>query len=93
MPYLKDAEGNVYLEADNPRAAWTAQEWEAFKAEKWGEIEMLRRDLEALPKPEPTWPPEAQAMTREFVEVVLGKSRLEIHLKTLMAEYQALENI
>ncbi|MBM4285825.1 MAG: hypothetical protein FJ128_11350 [Deltaproteobacteria bacterium] len=93
MSYLRDAEGNVYLEADNPRAAWTAQEWEALKAAKQAEVEVARQELEALPKPDPTWPPEARAMAASFADVVLGRPSLEAKLAGLEAELAELEKV
>jgi hypothetical protein len=50
MNYLKDPEGNVYLEHDNPVQAWTSEEWRAFLSEVEAEILDLKAKLVGLPQ-------------------------------------------
>ena len=49
MNYLKDPDGNVYLESENPVQAWTPAEWRAFLSEVEAEIVELRQKLTCLP--------------------------------------------
>ncbi len=46
---LKDGDGNVYLEKDNPVQVWTPEEWQAFLSEVEAEIQMLQQNLLSLP--------------------------------------------
>lgn len=50
MSYLKDPDGNVYLESNNPVQAWTSQEWQAFLCEVEAEILDLKQKLAGLPQ-------------------------------------------
>ncbi len=50
MSYLKDPEGNVYLESDNPVQAWTPEEWRAFLSEVEAEILDLKQKLAGIPQ-------------------------------------------
>ncbi len=50
MSYLKDPDGNVYLESDNPVQAWTPEEWRAFLTEVEAEIIELKQKLTSLPQ-------------------------------------------
>ncbi|MBW1991561.1 MAG: hypothetical protein JRI59_05505 [Deltaproteobacteria bacterium] len=49
MNYLRDPDGNVYLESDNPVQAWTPEEWQAFLTEVEAEIVALREKLTSMP--------------------------------------------
>ncbi|MBI4643102.1 MAG: hypothetical protein HY743_05090 [Deltaproteobacteria bacterium] len=50
MTYLRDPEtGNVYLEADNPQAAWTPEEWTAYIAGWVAERQSIQEQLDGQP--------------------------------------------
>lgn len=93
MGFFRDAEGNVFLEADNPQEAWTPAAWQRFLQEKRAEVDSVRRQLEALPRPDPAWPAAAQDMARVFAQVVCGQRELEARLARLEAELDELERI
>lgn len=50
MNYLRDRDGNVYRESENPLQAWTPEEWQVFVSEVEAEIQDLKGKLSGLPR-------------------------------------------
>lgn len=89
--YLRDPDtGNVYLETDNPIAAWTPEEWAALLAAKEAQVTALEEQIAGLMQPKTLPDEETLALWNSFCEQQgAGLPEQLASLQAELAEMQA----